>query len=158
MRPFPVSQNEPLKIFLLLGMLPCSCRTRISENCWETGKQALKHGLACGNVFPVLWERLGTRGNGPAPSAPPSTTTRSRPARAGFSLMPLSDGAPTVLQMVLRQPQRRVVLLRLVRAEAANAAPRGELLEVPGGHYAPFMDQHETVAEAEIEFLNRHLR
>lgn len=41
--------------------------------------------------------------------------------------------------------------------KAAHAAPKGELLEVPGGHYAPFLEEHQTVAEAEIEFLNRNL-
>lgn len=41
--------------------------------------------------------------------------------------------------------------------KAAHAAPKGELLEVTGGHYAPFLDQHETVVAAEVEFLNRNL-
>ena len=40
---------------------------------------------------------------------------------------------------------------------AAGRAPRGELFRVPGGHYAPFLDQHEQVAAAEIDFLRRHL-
>ncbi|MEV4347714.1 alpha/beta fold hydrolase [Actinoplanes sp. NPDC049596] len=40
---------------------------------------------------------------------------------------------------------------------AAAAAPRGELLRVPGGHYAPFLDAHERTVEAELAFLGRHL-
>ncbi|WP_112245216.1 alpha/beta hydrolase [Kribbella monticola] len=40
---------------------------------------------------------------------------------------------------------------------AARRAPRAELVRVPGGHYAPFLDQHKTVVEAELDFLNRHV-
>lgn len=41
--------------------------------------------------------------------------------------------------------------------KAARRAPQGELLEVPGGHYAPFLDQHEAVVTAELAFLRGHL-
>jgi Predicted hydrolases or acyltransferases (alpha/beta hydrolase superfamily) len=41
---------------------------------------------------------------------------------------------------------------------AAERAPYGELVRVPGGHYAPFLDQHDVAVRAEIEFLQRHLR
>ena len=40
---------------------------------------------------------------------------------------------------------------------AAAQAPTAEVLRVPGGHYAPFLDAHETAVEAELTFLNRHL-
>jgi pimeloyl-ACP methyl ester carboxylesterase len=40
---------------------------------------------------------------------------------------------------------------------AAAAAPRGELVRVPGGHYAPFLDAHERVLAAEVSFLRRSL-
>ena len=40
---------------------------------------------------------------------------------------------------------------------AAGRAPRGELVRVPGGHYAPFLDQHEVVVEAELAFLRNHV-
>jgi pimeloyl-ACP methyl ester carboxylesterase len=40
---------------------------------------------------------------------------------------------------------------------AAERAPRGELVRVPGGHYAPFMDAHEQVVEAELSFLRKHV-
>jgi pimeloyl-ACP methyl ester carboxylesterase len=40
---------------------------------------------------------------------------------------------------------------------AAGRAPRGELVQVPGGHYAPFLEQHEPVVEAELAFLRRHV-
>ncbi|HEX9064543.1 MAG TPA: alpha/beta fold hydrolase [Streptosporangiaceae bacterium] len=41
--------------------------------------------------------------------------------------------------------------------KAARRAPRAEILEVDGGHYAAFFDQHETVVTAELNFLDRHL-
>jgi pimeloyl-ACP methyl ester carboxylesterase len=41
--------------------------------------------------------------------------------------------------------------------KAARLAPQGEVLEVDGAHYAAFLDQHETVVAAELEFLRRHL-
>ena len=40
---------------------------------------------------------------------------------------------------------------------AANRAPRGELVRLPGGHYEPFLGQHEQAIEAELSFLRRHL-
>ena len=40
---------------------------------------------------------------------------------------------------------------------AAGRAPGAELVRVPGGHYAPFLDAHEQAVEAELAFLRRHL-
>lgn len=40
---------------------------------------------------------------------------------------------------------------------AARRAPRGELVRLAGGHYAPFTAEHERVVEAELSFLRRHL-
>ncbi|MFF1921179.1 alpha/beta hydrolase [Streptomyces sp. NPDC058221] len=39
----------------------------------------------------------------------------------------------------------------------AGRAPRAELVRLPGGHYAPFLDQHEPAVRAELSFLHRHL-
>jgi uncharacterized protein len=39
---------------------------------------------------------------------------------------------------------------------AAGQAP-GELARLPGGHYAPFLEQHEATVEVELSFLQRHL-
>lgn len=36
-------------------------------------------------------------------------------------------------------------------------APRAKVLQIDGGHYAAFLDQHETVVTAELDFLHRHL-
>jgi pimeloyl-ACP methyl ester carboxylesterase len=41
--------------------------------------------------------------------------------------------------------------------KAARRAPRSEVLQVDGRHYAAFLDQHETVLAAELDFLRRHL-
>ncbi|WP_406448127.1 alpha/beta hydrolase [Streptomyces sp. NBC_00876] len=40
---------------------------------------------------------------------------------------------------------------------AAGRAPRAEVVHLPGGHYAPFMEQHEPAVQAELSFLRRHL-
>jgi uncharacterized protein len=40
---------------------------------------------------------------------------------------------------------------------AARRVPRGELVRLHGGHYAPFLDEHERAVEAELAFLRRHL-
>ncbi len=41
--------------------------------------------------------------------------------------------------------------------KAANRAPHAELVRMPGGHYAPFLDGHEQAAEAQLSFLRRHV-
>jgi pimeloyl-ACP methyl ester carboxylesterase len=41
---------------------------------------------------------------------------------------------------------------------AAQRAPRGELVRMPGGHYEPFLAGHERAVDAELSFLRRHLR
>jgi hypothetical protein len=40
---------------------------------------------------------------------------------------------------------------------AAESAPRGELIRMPGGHYEPFLGGHEYTVEAELSFLRRQL-
>jgi uncharacterized protein len=42
-------------------------------------------------------------------------------------------------------------------ARAAERAPHGELVRLPGSHYAPFLEAHEQAVEAELAFLRRHL-
>lgn len=41
---------------------------------------------------------------------------------------------------------------------AARRAPKAELVQLPGGHYAPFLAVHEPAVAAELDFLDRHLR
>lgn len=40
---------------------------------------------------------------------------------------------------------------------AARRCRHAELIIVPGGHYAPFLEQHETTVAAELDFLARTL-
>jgi fermentation-respiration switch protein FrsA (DUF1100 family) len=40
---------------------------------------------------------------------------------------------------------------------AAQRAPRGELVRLPGGHYGAFMGGHEEAVEIQLSFLRRHL-
>jgi pimeloyl-ACP methyl ester carboxylesterase len=40
---------------------------------------------------------------------------------------------------------------------AAERAPHGELVRIPGGHYAPFLDGHEVAVECQVDFLRRHV-
>ena len=40
---------------------------------------------------------------------------------------------------------------------AAQRAPRGEVVRLPGGHYEPFMGGRDHAAEAQLSFLRRHL-
>jgi len=39
----------------------------------------------------------------------------------------------------------------------AERAPRAELVRLPGGHYAPFLEAHNAAVEAEVSFLRRHV-
>jgi pimeloyl-ACP methyl ester carboxylesterase len=41
--------------------------------------------------------------------------------------------------------------------KAAAQTPNAEVLRVPGNHYAPFLESHETVIKTELDFLERHL-
>jgi pimeloyl-ACP methyl ester carboxylesterase len=41
--------------------------------------------------------------------------------------------------------------------DAVAQAPNARLVRLPGGHYAPFLEQHEAVIEAELAFLHEHL-
>lgn len=40
---------------------------------------------------------------------------------------------------------------------AARQAPHGEVVRLPGGHYAPFLSGHDRAVDAELTFLRRHL-
>ncbi len=41
--------------------------------------------------------------------------------------------------------------------QASHRTPRGELLRLPGNHYAPFLAAHEQAVVAELAFLRRVL-
>jgi fermentation-respiration switch protein FrsA (DUF1100 family) len=59
------------------------------------------------------------------------------------------------LLVVVAEDDQSVLAAPAVRA--SERAPRSELLTVPGHHFAPFLDQHEQVVAAELDFLRRHL-
>lgn len=74
--------------------------------------------------------------------------TMYRPGRAASKVkVPLLVVVADQDQTALAQPS----------VDAAAQVPTAELLRVPGGHYAPFLEQHEVVVEAEIAFLTKHL-
>ncbi|WP_328331238.1 lysophospholipase [Kribbella sp. NBC_00382] len=74
--------------------------------------------------------------------------TMYRPGRAASRVkVPLLVVVADQDQTALAQPS----------VDAATQAPGAELLRVPGGHYAPFLEEHEVVVEAEITFLTKHL-
>jgi len=59
------------------------------------------------------------------------------------------------LQVVVCDQDQSALAGPAVRA--ARRAGRAELVHLPGGHYAPFLDAHEQAAGAELSFLRRHL-
>lgn len=74
--------------------------------------------------------------------------TLYRPGRAASRVkVPLLVIACDQDQSALAQPA----------VDAAGRAPNAQLVRLPGGHYAPFLEQHEAAVEAEIAFLHKHL-
>ena len=40
---------------------------------------------------------------------------------------------------------------------AARRAPRAEIVRIPGSHYEPFLNGHESAVQAQLSFLRRNL-
>ena len=59
------------------------------------------------------------------------------------------------LQVVVCDQDKSALAAPAIRA--ARRAPRAELVQLPGGHYAPFIEQHEQAVAAELSFLRRHV-
>jgi len=93
-----------------------------------------------GNAYPGWQQTIAARSVMPLITYRPATT-------ADRISCPLLVVVSTSDQTVLAAPALK----------AARRAPQGEICEVDGGHYAAFLDQHETVVAAELEFLRRHL-
>lgn len=70
--------------------------------------------------------------------------SRYRPGRDAARI-----GCP--LLVVVAESDQAALVEPSVRA--AQRAPRGRLLRIPGGHYEPFLGSHETVVDAELAFL-----
>jgi uncharacterized protein len=75
---------------------------------------------------------------------------------AGFYRPGRSASQVTCPLLVVACDQDQTVLAEPA-ASAAERAPNAELVRLPGGHYAPFLDMHERAVEAELDFLRRHL-
>jgi uncharacterized protein len=86
--------------------------------------------------------------------------SRTVAARSVLRLMSYRPGRAAarvtcpLLVVVADQDQSVLAAPAIRAAEKASAA---ELLRVPGGHYAPFLAEHERVVAAELDFLARHL-
>jgi pimeloyl-ACP methyl ester carboxylesterase len=84
-------------------------------------------------------------------------------AIAARSVFPAAFYRPTKYAAQVRCPLLYVVCeadqsaLAAPTLAAAARTPNADVLQVAGGHYAPFFDAHEQVVEAELDFLNRHL-
>jgi pimeloyl-ACP methyl ester carboxylesterase len=81
--------------------------------------------------------------------------------------------ARSVLRLSIYQPGRAATRIRCLllavfceadqsayppaALQTARRAPNAEVVQLPGGHYAPFLAAHEQAVEAEVAFLNRHL-
>ncbi len=82
---------------------------------------------------------------------------------AARSVLPLLSYRPGRVARRVRSPMLVVVcdddrsVLAAPALAAARRVPVAEVVQVPGGHYAPFLDQHERVVEAELDFLRRRL-
>ncbi len=93
-----------------------------------------------GNAYPDWQQTIAARSVIPIAMYRPGRTVRRISC-------PLLAVISTGDQSVLAAPALKV----------ARRAPAGEILQVDGGHYAAFLDQHETVVTAELAFLRRHL-
>ena len=93
-----------------------------------------------GNAYPQWRQTIAARSVVPLALYRPGRTA----SRIGCPLLAVVS---TRDQSVLAEPALK----------AARRAPRGEVLQIDGTHYAAFLDQHETVVAAELDFLRRHL-
>jgi uncharacterized protein len=59
------------------------------------------------------------------------------------------------LLVVVAEDDQSVLAAPAIRA--ANRAPKATVVRVRGGHYAPFLEEYETVIQHELSFLERHL-
>jgi pimeloyl-ACP methyl ester carboxylesterase len=82
---------------------------------------------------------------------------------AARSVLPLMAYRPGKEAAKARCPVQVVIceddqsVLAAPAHKAAARIPDAEVLSVPGGHYAPFLDQHERVVTAELDFLARRV-
>lgn len=82
----------------------------------------------------------------------------ARSAMRMFAFRPgrVAARVKTPLLVVVAEQDQSVLAKPAVRAAAK--APHATVLRVPGGHYAPFLDQHDVVVDTEISFLKSQLQ
>ncbi|GAB3925473.1 alpha/beta hydrolase [Microlunatus endophyticus] len=81
-------------------------------------------------------------------------------ARSVLPLMayrPGRDAAKARCPMLVVICEQDLTALAAPAHKAAARIPDAEVLSVPGGHYAPFLDQHEVVVAAELDYLQRRV-
>jgi dienelactone hydrolase len=82
---------------------------------------------------------------------------------AARSVLPLGFYRPGRVARKITAPLLIVVaaddqsVLAAPAIRVADRAPNATVLRVSGGHYAPFLDEHETVIARELEFLQHHV-
>ncbi len=82
---------------------------------------------------------------------------------AARSVMPMFTYRPGRAARRIRVPLLVVVaeqdrsVLAKPAVDLAGHVAGAILVQVPGGHYAPFLEQHEAVVEAELAFLHDHV-
>jgi pimeloyl-ACP methyl ester carboxylesterase len=123
---------------------------------------------------PLVVPLAGTRGTVAMLTTPDATDSdRALSPGNAYADWQQAIAARSVVPIALYRPGRTVShiscpLLALISTgdqsvlaaparKAARRAPRGEVVQVDGGHYAAFLDQHERVVVAELDFLRRHL-
>ena len=140
--PWPLRTTLPCRVPLLFGdWILISIAPAVDER--EAGLRPVKaqdeaHGG--GLTYPQWQQTIAARSVVPI--------GLYRPGRAASRIScPLLAVISSRDQSVLAAPALK----------AARRAPGGEVLQVDGTHYAAFLDQHETVVAAELDFLRRHL-
>lgn len=84
-----------------------------------------------------------------------SVAARSALRMAFYS--PGRDAARVTCPLLVVVADQDQSALAAPAVRAARRAPHAELVRLPGGHYAPFLDGHEQTVAAELSFLRRHL-
>ena len=101
--------------------------------------------------------------NGPAALDPDGRYTDWQQAVAARSAMrlgfyrPARHASRVRCPLLVVAPEQDGVAPPEPLIRAGERAPRGEVVRIPGGHYAPFTGGHELAVEAQLAFLRRHL-
>lgn len=101
--------------------------------------------------------------NGPQALDPDSKYTEWHQAVAARSVLRVGSYRPGRAASQIRCPLLVVAydddgaVLPEPAVRAAARAPSGELVRLPGGHYAAFLEGHEQTLAAELAFLRRHV-